>query len=125
MTPEQELSKLVEQERARQREAIQRAMEQGGLPSATEAAAAYEAITAAFDEVERLVWRVKGITESDDGAELPFAVDFGQIGIVAVLAEDIGSYAGYLGEFAEQLQSSIGQLRTLMAERTVSTEAGD
>jgi hypothetical protein len=100
------LVRLVED----QRTAVQRAVEQGGLPAEQDAADAYRDLMRARDRLEALVWRVEGIGESSDGSDLPRPVTLEDIGIVSVIASDAERMAGEIADFATQLQDAISAL---------------
>jgi hypothetical protein len=79
----------------------------------------------AFSLAEELAIDVKAISESDDGSELPFEITFEQIGIVAVIADEISTRAEQLEGFADELRSRIYHLDAIRREQArVSEKAG-
>src|SRR2546430_6181975 len=88
---DEQLHKLIEEQDAKARESLARALEYGGLPTEQEAKEAWEMLNVAFDEIEALLWRIKPITEAGELAadELPVEITLEHIGVLTALARDI------------------------------------
>src|SRR5207249_585408 len=92
---DEQLHKLIEEQDAKARESLARALERGGLPTEREAKEAWEMLNVPFDEIEALVWRIKPIAEAGELAadELPFEITLEHIGVLTMLASDIDDRA--------------------------------
>jgi hypothetical protein len=62
-------SELIAKDDRERRETIARAVDRGGLPTEAESEDLYSALSAAFDLIEGLAYRVRGIAGSADGSE--------------------------------------------------------
>jgi hypothetical protein len=101
------LARLVEEEE----DAVQRAIERGGLPTEAEGEAIMRDLSNAISgELESVMLRVEGIAKSSEGDDLPFTVSLEQIGVVAVLADDVERYAAELHECAARMLKTVGAL---------------
>jgi hypothetical protein len=102
------IAKMVEQ----QDERLRLALERGGLPTDEEATAVYNGLVHEFGIVEQLTWRVEGIALADVG-DLPFAVTAEQLGILAVLTDDVERLAEDLREQTKKLRHAFSSLASL------------
>jgi hypothetical protein len=105
----------MEEQWAEDREHVQLAVEQGGLPTATEVEQVETELRDAVDRVSSLAWRVEGILK-DDGRDIP-AITLEQIGLVAVLTESIETYAQELAEVAQRLRKCVLSLDAVRLEQ--------
>jgi hypothetical protein len=96
---------------------IQRAVEMGGLPTEAEVVEFYKVLADVEDHLERLTWRIEGITSTDVGDDLPFDISLEQIGAVATLTSDVEIGLGTLTELHERARSRIFSLSAIRAEQ--------
>lgn len=80
------------------------------LPTADDAEELYNVLMAAHSVVDELRIRVLRATESEDGSDLPYVVDFAGIGAVAAIAADVRLRAKELSEMAGELDDAIFEL---------------
>src|SRR5947208_2003560 len=101
------IARLIEEEE----DAVQRAIARGGLPTEAEGEAIMRDLSNAISgELESVMLRVEGIAKSSEGDDLPFTVSLEQIGVVAVLVDDVERYAAELHECAARMQKTVGAL---------------
>src|SRR5712692_9107356 len=103
------IARLIEEEEA----AIRRAIERGGLPTEAESEAIFRQLSnVTSGDLESVMLRVEGIAKSSEGDDLPFTVSLEQLGVVAVLADDVERSAAELHEISARIRTAIHALAT-------------
>jgi hypothetical protein len=107
---------LIRNEIEKDDRAIQRAVERGGLPNETEVVAIYKVLGDASDALEAVTWRVEGVALSDVGRDVP-EVTLEQLGVLALLIDDVTRESEDLTRFVERLRTSVSSLNAIRAEQ--------
>lgn len=116
-TGERRAREIIEAAAEQQRRAVERAIEMGGLPTEAEADEVWTLLSAAFDKIERIEIRLRGICESDDGSDLPFTIGMGEIGTVAVIADTIENRMDDFRRMHSTISAKRWELDTLRHEQ--------
>jgi hypothetical protein len=103
---EAELQQMTEEREAR----IRRALDAGGLPTEAEVEAVEHQLQAAFDSLEDIAGRIKGIAGTEVGDELPSVISLGEIGTVAVLVGLLDRYVDDYRQMAMKMRDRIAAL---------------
>jgi len=117
MTSDEQLRELIEKEEAQRKERIARAVERGGLPAEAELFELEDHLQSAFSVAESLEMSVRSISESDDGSELPSPITFEQIGIVAVIADELEERGSEFVDFAKKMRERLRHLEMIRREQ--------
>jgi hypothetical protein len=113
-----DLRKLIEEEEQKMREDFARAIERGGLPTPDDVAAVFDDLNKVFDRLEEIGWRVKGITAvSGWKQEASADVDWRDLGVLAVMADDVEDRAGDFLGFAKTLRDAMPVLHCMLLDR--------
>jgi hypothetical protein len=97
---------------------VRRALDRGGLPTEAEGEAIFRQLSnVTSGDLEAAMLRVEGIAKSSEGDDLPFTVSLEQIGVLAVLADDIERAAAELRESAARVRTAIRALATTRQEQ--------
>jgi hypothetical protein len=108
------IDRLIEEEE----DAVRRAIERGGLPTEAEGEAIFHQLSnVTSGDLEAVMLRVEGIAKSSEGDDLPFTVSLEQIGVLAVLADDVERSAAELHESSARLQKTVGALAAARQEQ--------
>lgn len=112
-TMQEQLEELARQDSER----IQRAVERGGLPTEADADELAAALQHAFDVLEGIASRVDGISLSGDGHDLPFAVTLADLGVLAIITENVNRRTGDFARFSGKIAARTGALDSIRVEQ--------
>jgi hypothetical protein len=110
-----EIDRALADEESDRRAKVERALELGGMPTLAEISKAEAALAKAYNVVERLVWRLDGITSAFH-EELSSPVTMEHVGLAASFAYTLDLEIWQFQKAAESVKSTIGALDELRAE---------